>query len=264
MRVADRLPALRHRPQREVGGVAVVEFLPAHRRRDARVGLRPHRVGRADGAVLRVLVVVDEDAAALLLPPRAGGEARRAALDVARQRQRSAPHLVEAPAARDPHQHVQAARAGGLRPAGEPEVGQRLVDDARDLPDLRPLDARHRVEVDAQLVGMLEVVGAHRVRVQLEAGEVGHPGEVGRMARHDLVGAAAGREADRGDLEPLGPLGRRALLEEELAADAVRVADQHARAPAGAAQRAFGDVRRSSSRDRACGPWRRGSAASTG
>jgi hypothetical protein len=28
---------------------------------------------------------------------------------------------------------------------------------------------------------MLEVVGAHRMRVQLEAGHVGHPREVGRV-----------------------------------------------------------------------------------
>ena len=50
--------------------------LPVERRRHPRVGLRPHRVGGGDGAVLRVLVVVDEDAVALLLPPLAGGDAR--------------------------------------------------------------------------------------------------------------------------------------------------------------------------------------------
>jgi len=77
--------------------------------------------------------------------------------------------------------------------------------------------------------------------MQLEAGEVRQPGEIGRMARHDLVGAAAGREADRGHLEPVGAVRRRALLEEELVADAVGVADQHAGAPARAAQRPLGD-----------------------
>ena len=69
------------------------------RRRHARVRRRAHRVRGSDGAVLRVLVVVDEHAVALLLPPLAGGELRRATLDLARQRQRRAAHLVEAPSA---------------------------------------------------------------------------------------------------------------------------------------------------------------------
>ena len=56
--------------------------------------------------------------------------------------------------------------------------------------DLGPLHARHRIEVDAQLVGMLEVLGAHRVRVQLQAGEVREPGERRGVARHDLLGRA--------------------------------------------------------------------------
>ena len=88
----------RHRRQREVGGVAVVDLVPGQRRRDARVRRRPHRVGAGDRAVLRVLVVVEEDAVALLLPPLARRERRRAPLDLARERQRGAAHLVEGPA----------------------------------------------------------------------------------------------------------------------------------------------------------------------
>ena len=58
----------------------------SQRRRDARVGRRAHAVGRGDGAVARVLVVVDEHAVALLLPPLAGREPGHAPLDLARQR----------------------------------------------------------------------------------------------------------------------------------------------------------------------------------
>ena len=47
---------------------------PAAWRRAHRRG--PHAVGRGDGAVARVLVVVDEDAVALLLPPLARGDLR--------------------------------------------------------------------------------------------------------------------------------------------------------------------------------------------
>jgi hypothetical protein len=43
----------------------------------------------------------------------------------------------------------------------------------RHLPELVPFHAWDRVEIDAQLVRVIEIVGAHRVRVQLEAGEVG-------------------------------------------------------------------------------------------
>ena len=45
----------------------------------------------------------------------------------------------------------------------------------RDPPHKVPADTRAGVEIDAQLVGMLEVVGAHRVRVQVDAPEVHHP-----------------------------------------------------------------------------------------
>ena len=241
MRVADRDVALRHGPQREVGWGARLQLVPRHRRRDACIGLRPHRVRRRHGAVLRVLVVVDEDALSLLLPPCARREARRAALDVAGQRQRRTPDLVEGPATRDPHEDVDAARARRLRPAGQAEIRERLADDGGDLPDLRPLDARNRIEVDAQLVGMVEVLCADRMRMQLEAREVRHPRELGRMPRDHLVGAATRREADRRDLELGGPLGRRPLLEEEGAADTVGIADQHAGTTAGAAERPVGD-----------------------
>ncbi len=72
-------------------GAHVEELVPRDGRGDARVGLRAHRVRAGDGAVLGVLVVVEEDAVALLLPPLAGGERRaRAARPRARARARRA------------------------------------------------------------------------------------------------------------------------------------------------------------------------------
>ena len=139
---------------------------------------------------------------ALFLPPLAGGDRRRAPLDFARERQRRAPHFAERPVAPDAHVDMDAARAGRLRPADQPQIVERGPDHPRHLADLRPLDARHRIEIHAQLVGMVEIVGAHRVRMQLEAGEVGHPQQRGGIARHDLVGAAAGRKAQRHHLDP--------------------------------------------------------------
>ena len=79
------------------------------------------------------------------------------------------------------------------------------------------------IEIDAQLVGMIEIVGAHRMRMQLEAREVGHPGERRGVARHDFFRGPAGREAAASTTSiQSGRDVRRALLVEELAADAVR------------------------------------------
>ena len=185
----------RHRGEREVARLARVDLVPRERRRDARVRRRPHRVRAGDRAVLRVLVVVEEHAVALLLPPLAGRERRaRAARPRARARARRAgPRRTSTRL--DAHVDVDAARSRRLRPADEPEVGERGLHDARDLAQLVPGDAGHRIEIDAQLVGVIEILGAHRVRVQLEAGEVGHPRQRGRVARHDLLRGAAGRKA---------------------------------------------------------------------
>src|SRR5690606_21173451 len=53
----------------ERGGVAARHLVPAQGGGHARVGGGPHRVGGRDGAVLGVLVVVEEHPLALLLPP---------------------------------------------------------------------------------------------------------------------------------------------------------------------------------------------------
>ena len=125
---------------------------------------------------------------ALLLPPLARGERRGALLDVARERQRGAPDLGVRPASLDADVDVDAARAGGLGPADEADGVERLARDERDLADLVPLDAGDRVEVHAQLVGVVEVVGADRVRVEVDAAEVDDPRQLRGVADDDLLG----------------------------------------------------------------------------
>ena len=51
------------------------------------------------------------------------------------------------------------------RPPDETEIVERRADDTRDFLDLGPLHAGNGVEIDAQLVGMIEIVVAHRMRV---------------------------------------------------------------------------------------------------
>ena len=109
MRVADPRESFRHGGEREVGGVDVGHLLPGERRRDPRVGRRADGIGGCDGAILGVLVVVDEDAVPLLLPPFAGGELRRAALHLAGQGKRGRAHICERPALRDADVDVDAA-----------------------------------------------------------------------------------------------------------------------------------------------------------
>ena len=251
---ANRPPRRSRRPGRparrsSAGTVASVKSsastvgtsVPAERHRDAGVGRRPDGVDRRDRPVLGVLVVVEEDAVALLLPPLRRRDRRGPPLDVAGDGQGGAAHLGVGPAPLDPDVDVDAARAGGLRPADEPDAGERLAGDERDLADLRPGDARHRIEVDPQLVGMVEVVGPDRVRIEVDAAEVGDPGQPGRLVEDDLVGGPAGRERQRRDPKEVGPVLGGPLLEEEVAGGAIDEALERHRPAAYAAQRAVGD-----------------------
>src|ERR1700730_6172220 len=88
---------------------------------------------------------------------------------------------------------------------------------------------------------MIEVLGAHRVRMQLEACEVGHPRERGPVPRHHLFRATARREAKGYDFDPGRPGLRRALLIEEFAVDAAGIAHQHVGSPSSPAEGTSGD-----------------------
>jgi hypothetical protein len=59
---------------------------------------------------------------------------------------------------------------------------------------------------------MIEVVGAHGVRVQIDAAEVHDPDELRGIAYDDLFGAASRREPQGGRLDPRRPARRRAFL----------------------------------------------------
>src|SRR5712692_3545341 len=140
--VASFREALRDRGEGEVRWIDLRHLAPVERRGHAGVGSGPYRVGRSDGAVLRVLVVVEEDAVALLLPPLAGRDGRGAAFHLARERQRGGAHLRERPAALDAHVDVHAARAGGLGEPAQPVLLEHLARDQGHLTHLRPGDVR--------------------------------------------------------------------------------------------------------------------------
>ncbi len=80
--------------------------------------------------------------------------------------------------------------------------------------DVGPGDSGDGVEVDAELVGVVEVAGADGVGVELDAAEVDDPGEAGGVVDDELFGGAAGGEGEGDGAEPGGAIGGGALLVE--------------------------------------------------
>ena len=235
-RVADRGKARRYRVDREGLGLDGRHLVPGQWGGDPRVRQRPHGIGGRHGAVLGVLVVVEEDPVPLLLPPLGRGEIRHTPLHVPREGERRPADLRERPARLDPDVDVDAARSGRLGPADEPDGLQRLADDERDLADLRPRHARDRVQVHPQFVGVVHVLGPDRVWVEVDAAEVRDPGKPRRVIDDDLVGRPAGREGQGRRPDPVGSVVRGSLLEERLPSGAVHEPLERHGSATGAAQ----------------------------
>ena len=119
----------------------------------------------------KVLVEVDEHALAFFLPPSCGRQVRRPPLDFASHRLCGKPDELERPPPLDARIDVKAARPRRLRPRRQAVVLS-TSRATRDVNDLAPVDARHRIEVDPKFVGVGEIVGAHRVRIEVDAAEV--------------------------------------------------------------------------------------------
>ena len=124
---------------------------------------------------------------AFLLPPLAGGQLRCPHFHVTRQGQRRPSHLRVRPARLDAHVDVDAPGTGRLGPAHQPDRLECFLRHQRHRAHVGPGHARHRVEIDTQLVGVIDVLGTHGVRIEVQTTEVGHPCERGRVAQHDLL-----------------------------------------------------------------------------
>src|SRR5688572_9448073 len=108
---------------------------------------------------------------ALLLPPFRAGQGGHAPLDSPRERKRRAPHLRECPALFDPHVDVHAARTAGFRPAAKPEFLEKRLHFESDFTYIRPLYAWHWIQVDAKFVRVVEIAGAHGMRMKFDAAQ---------------------------------------------------------------------------------------------
>ncbi len=106
-----------------------------------------------------------------------------------------------------------------------------------------PARAGAWIQINSQLVGVLKVLGAYRVRVQVDASQVDDPEELRRVAHDDLSRCPARRKAHLHRLDPVGVLRRCPLLEERIALRAIDVALEHDRPPGDPAQRPSGDRR---------------------
>src|SRR5437867_12130917 len=104
---------------------------------------------------------------------------------------------------------------------------EHVTDDQGHAPHVVPACARAGVEIDAQLVGVFEIVGAHRMRVQVDAPEVYDPEKLCRVADDDLSCRPAGRKAQLYRLDPLGMLFGSLLLTEPLTLRPAHVALDH-------------------------------------
>ena len=208
----------RHGGDGQLVGLHRGDLVPRDRRRHLGADAGPHRPGPEDRLVRSVLVEVDEHPLApLLLPPRGGEQIGAPPLQLAGQRHRRGPHLVAVPPGLQPHVDVQPLAAAGLRVGDDAELVEQRLDLAGGLPELVEHDARRGVEVDAQLVGVLEVGGLGRPHVEPEAAQVDRPDHVGDVVDHQRLGlGAVGRGHDRGG-QPVGALLGHPLLEERLA-----------------------------------------------
>ena len=195
-----------------------LDLVPRERRGHLPPDPGPGEPGAEDGLVRRVLVEVDEDAcAAFLLPPLGGDLVGVAALQLTGESDGGGPHGERVPARLEPDVDVQPVAARRLRVAAQAELVEQVLALQRGGPDLVEADALGRIEVDAELVGMVRVGRQIRPQVQPETAEVDRPHDVGDVGDDQGVGRGAVGGRDDGRLQPLRSAGRDPLLEEGLA-----------------------------------------------
>jgi L-alanine-DL-glutamate epimerase-like enolase superfamily enzyme len=80
------------------------------------------------------------------------------------------------------------------------------------------------IEIDAQLVGMLEILATHRPGIEVQAAEVDRPDEVRHVNRAEFLRVLAARKFDHDGLEPPGALVGDPLLEKVRAGGTLGIA----------------------------------------
>ncbi len=123
-----------------------------------------------------------------LLPPFRTGYGGGAPLDCTRERDCRAAYFGEGPAWFNPHIYVHPAGTACLGPTAQADIVEKRLNLQRNLADIVPTHAGAWIKIDAQLVGMLKISGAHGVRVEFDAAQVDDPGKPGCVIDDDLFG----------------------------------------------------------------------------
>ena len=97
------------------------------------------------------------------------------------------------------------ATAGSLWEPGYTELFEDIVDAAGDLADIVEGHPGHRVEVDTQFVGAIEIGVANRPRVEIDAAQVNRPNNVRHVQGAKLFGGTPRGKMDSRRVEPVGP-----------------------------------------------------------
>src|SRR5262249_27478593 len=134
-----------------------------------------------------------------------------------------------------------AARARCLWPSTQRVILEHVANDERNLPHVVPRHAGAGIEIDAQLIGMIEIVGAHGMRIEVDASEVDDPEKLGSVADDDLTGRTSRRKLKLDRLDPVRMLLRRPLLKKRFPLGSIHVALEHDRSRRDASQRAVSD-----------------------
>jgi hypothetical protein len=74
-------------------------------------------------------------------------------------------HAAEGPSRLDAYIYVYAAGAAGFGPAAKPKLFEQQLHLERNLAYVCPTDAGARIEINPQLVGVVEIGGAYRMRM---------------------------------------------------------------------------------------------------
>ncbi len=118
------------------------------------------------------------------------------AFDFASECQAGPTDLIKVPCSLEPDVDVNAAVARRLRPAGEPQLIEKFVDGCSDVPGCLEVVAVGGVEIDAQLVGVGEIIRPGIPRVQVDAVHLRHPHDVPLVYRGEHLPRPRRRKGD--------------------------------------------------------------------
>ena len=136
---------------------------------------------------------------------------------------------------------MHATRTARLGPTYQRHFFQQRFHFERHETNILPTDAWSRIQIDTQLIRVVQVRGAHRMRMQLNATEVNDPRESGGVIDYNFLRDPTRRKRQRRGTQPNRPVRRRAFLIERLPLGAVDKTFQHDWSIANARERAGRD-----------------------